>query len=197
MKSKTSKSSATKRSARPSTRALPNNNLVCVYSDKQIQRRVQELAKQINHDYKGKTLDVVGILEDAFIFMADLVRSLTIPVVCHFMKAEIRDTSAGRTAVREIVYTTKVEATGRDVLLVSGILQSGLTLDYLCRYILGQNPSSVRTAALIEKPDERTVDVSTDYVGFKSKERFLVGYGLGYQGNYRNLPFVARGARAG
>ena len=197
MKSKTSKPPATKRSSHPRARALPNNDLRCVYSEKQIQKRVRELAKQIDRDYKGKTLHVVGILEDCFIFMADLVRSLTIPVVCHFMKAEIHDTSAGPTAVREIMYTPKVEATGRDVLLVDGILQSGLTLDHLYSYVLGQNPSSVRTASLIEKSGERTVDVSTDYVGFKSNAKFLVGYGLGYQEKYRNLPFVARLVRAG
>ena len=100
------------------------------------------------------------------------------------------------TAVREIMYTPKVEAAGRDVLLVDGILQTGLTLDHLYRYILGQEPQSVRTASLIEKSSERKVDVSTDYVGFRSKEQFLVGYGLGYQEKYRNLPFVARLARA-
>jgi hypoxanthine phosphoribosyltransferase len=197
MKSKTSKPPATKRSSHACAPALPENDLRCVYSEKQIQKRVRQLAKQIDRDYKGKTLHVVGILEDCFIFMADLVRSLTIPVVCHFMKAEIHDTSAGATAVREIMYTPKVEAAGRDVLLVDGILQSGLTLDHLYSYVLGQNPSSVRTASLIEKSGERTVDVSTDYVGFKSKEKFLVGYGLGYQEKYRNLPFVARLASAG
>jgi hypoxanthine phosphoribosyltransferase len=197
MKSKTSKSSARKRSAHPRARALANNDLRRVYSEEQIQKRVRELAKQIDRDYKGRTLHVVGILEDCFVFMADLVRRLTIPVICHFMKAEIHDTSTGATAVREIMYTPKVEAAGRDVLLVNVILQSGVTLDYLYRYVLAQNPSSVRTASLIEKSEGRKVDVSTDYVGFKSKERFLVGYGLGYEEKYRNLPFVARLARAG
>jgi hypoxanthine phosphoribosyltransferase len=197
MKSKTSKPAATKRSFQPGARVLAGDDLRCVYPEKQIRKRVRELAKQIDRDYKGKTLHVVGILEDCFIFMADLVRHLTIPVVCHFLKAEIHDTSAGTTAVREIMYTPKVEAAGRDVLLVDGILQSGLTLDHLYSYVLGQNPSSVRTVSLIEKSGERRVDVSTDYVGFKSKEKFLVGYGLGYQEKYRNLPFVARLARAG
>jgi hypoxanthine phosphoribosyltransferase len=202
MKSRTSKSSARKRSAGRRAPALPDNDLRdndlhCVYSEKQIQKRVRELATQINRDYQGKTLHVVGMLEDGFVFMADLVRRLTIPVICHFMKVEIRDTSAGATALREIMYTPKVEAAGRDVLLVNGILQSGLTLDHLYGYILTQKPSSVRTASLIEKSDERKVDVSTDYLGFKSKEKFLVGYGLGYQQKYRNLPFVARLARAG
>jgi hypoxanthine phosphoribosyltransferase len=196
MKSKTSKSSATRRGSHARTRALPDEHPRCVYSEKQIQKRVRELAKQIDRDYKGKTLHVIGILEDCFVFMADLVRCLTIPVVCHFMKAEINDISEGPTALREIMYTPKVEATGRDVLLVDGILQSGLTLDHLYSYVLAQNPSSVRTVSLIEKSGERKVDVSTDYVGFKSKEKYLVGYGLGYQQKYRNLPFVARLARA-
>jgi hypoxanthine phosphoribosyltransferase len=196
MKSKTSRPPATKRSPHSCAQALADNDLRCVFSEKQIQKRVRELAKQIDRDYKGKTLHVVGVLEDCFIFMADLVRGLTIPVVCHFMKAQIRDTSEGATAVREIMYTPKVEVAGRDVLLVNGVLQTGLTLDHLCGYVLGQNPSSVRTASLIEKSNQRRVDVSTDYVGFKSNEEFLVGYGLGYQEKHRNLPFVARLARA-
>jgi hypoxanthine phosphoribosyltransferase len=195
MRSKTSKSFATKGGSHARARALPHDDLRCVYSEEQIQKRVRELAKQIDRDYKGKTLHVVGILEDCFIFMADLVRRLTIPVICHFMKAEIHDTSEGATALREIMYTSKVEATGRDVLLVDGVLQSGLTLAHLYSYVLAQNPSSVRTASLIEKSGERKVDVSTDYVGFKSNEKFLVGYGLSYQEKYRNLPFVARLAR--
>lgn len=195
MKRKISRPPATQRASRSSAQASPAKHLRCVYTRKQIQGRVHQLARQINRDYEGRTLHVVGILEDCFVFMADLVRSLTIPVVCHFMKAEIRDTSEGRVAVREIMYTPKVEATGRDVLLVNGVLQTGLTLDHLCRYMLGQNPRSVRTASLIEKTDERRVDVPTDYVGFKSKESFLVGYGLGYQEEYRNLPYLARLAR--
>jgi hypoxanthine phosphoribosyltransferase len=197
MTSRILKSSATKRRAPGRAPAHADIKLRCVYSEKQVQKRVRELAKQINRDYEGKTLHVVGVLEDSFIFMADLVRRLTIPVVCHFMKAEIHDASADQTALREIMYTPKVEAAGRDVLLVDGILQSGLTLDHLYRYILGQSPGSVRTATLIEKSAERKVDVSTDYVGFDSNEKFLVGYGLGYEEKYRNLPFVARLARAG
>jgi len=197
MQGKSSKSSVRRRRARPSPPDLADSNLRCVYTEKQIQKRVKELARQINRDYQGRTLHVVGILEDCFMFMADLVRRLTVPVICHFMKAEITDVSAGRTQQREIVYTPKVEAAGRDVLLVTGIVQSGLTLDHLYSYVLARNPSSVRTASLIEKSEERKVDVSTDYLGFRSKEKFLVGYGLGYQEKYRNLPFVGRLARAG
>jgi len=196
MKSRTSKPPATKHKSQPRGRALPENHLRCVYSEKQIQKRVAQLAKRIERDYKGKTLHVVGILEDCFIFMADLVRRLTIPVVCHFLKAEIRDISVGPVALREIMYSPRVEAAGRDVLLVNVILQSGVTLDHLFGYVQGQNPNSVRTASLIEKSGERKVDVSTDYVGFRSSEKYLVGYGLSYQEKYRNLPFVARLVRA-
>lgn len=192
-----------KRSKRPARKhpssagqaARPANNLRVVLTEKQIQRRVRQLAEQMNRDYKGKTVHVVGILENCFMFMSDLVRALKVPVICHFVKAEIRDTAAGVVPVREIMYTPKVEATGREVLLVDGILQSGVTLDHLYRYVLGQNPSSVRTASLIEKTDERKVDVATDYVGFKvdfkTTGKFLVGYGLGYQEKYRNLPCIS------
>ncbi len=172
-------------------KALPGDNLQVVFTEKQIQKRVRELAEQMNHDYRNKTLHVVGILENGFLFMADLVRRLSVPVICHFIKAEIRDSLAGAVAVREIMYTPRVEAAGRDVLLVDGILQSGVTLDHLYRYILGQNPSSVRTATLIEKTDERKIAVATDYVGFKTRAKFLVGYGLGYQEKYRNLACIA------
>lgn len=183
---------ARKRPSRARPPALPDSNLRLIYTAQQVQKRVRELAAQINRDYQGKTLHVVGILENCFLFMADLVRHLRMPVVCHFIKAEVRDASAGTAAVREIMYTPKVDARGLDILLVEGILQSGVTLDHLIRYILGQTPSSLRTAALIEKVDEKKVDVATEYLGFRTTAKFLVGYGLGYQEKYRNLPYVAQ-----
>lgn len=166
-----------------------------VFTEKRIQKRVQELARRINKDYRGKTLHVVGVLEDGFIFMADLVRALKIPVVCYFIRPQIRDSSTGSVALREISYVPGVDAAGKDILLVDGILQSGLILDHLYRYILGQKPTSLRTATLLEKPDERKLDVATDYVAFRSSEKFLVGYGLDDQEQYRNLPYIARLAR--
>lgn len=188
---KRSKAPAGKRRTSKAARAQSGNGLKTVFSAKQIEKRVQALAEQINRDYRGRTVHVVGVLENCFLFMADLVRALKIPVVCHFIKAEIHDTSTGGVALREIMYTPPVDAAGKDILLVDGILQSGVTLDHLYRYILGQNANSVRTATLIEKTDERKVDVATDYVGFKTTAGFLVGYGLGYREKYRNLPRVA------
>jgi len=145
----------------------------------------------MNGDYKGRTLHLVGILDNCFMFMADLVRSLRIVVICHFLRVGMQDGLLGNVPVREIVYTPQVDLSGKHVVLLDAILQSGITLDYLCRCILAQNPSSLRTATLIERTDERKVDVATDYVGFRSMGKYLVGYGLGYQGQYRNLPCIA------
>lgn len=195
MKSKMPRASATQR-GRSLQRVPTSRGFRCVISQKQIQKRVRELARQIDQDYHGRTLHLVGVLDDCFIFVADLVRLLTIPVVCHFMNAVMRDTLAGSIAMREITYTPAVETEGQDVLLVNGILHTGLTLDYLYRYILGQSPSSVRILSFIEMSAARKVDIATDYVGFRGKKGYLVGYGLGYGQNYRNLPFVARLAEA-
>jgi len=170
---------------------FPGDHLRVVFTEKQIQKRVTELAAQVDRDYQGKTLHVVGILENCFLFMADLVRILNLPVICHFLKAEIKDNSSGAVAMREIVYTPKVEVAGKSVLLVDGILQSGVTIDHLVRIMQAQQAESVSIAALIEKTDERKVDVSTEYVGFKTQEKYLVGYGLGFQEKYRNLPHIA------
>ncbi|HEV2177202.1 MAG TPA: phosphoribosyltransferase family protein [Terriglobia bacterium] len=168
-----------------------------VYTPSQIRQRVNRLARQMNRDYKGKTLHVVGILETCFMFMADLVRALRVPVVCHFVRADMADTTVEGVPVREIRYTPAVDATGKDVLLVNGVLYSGVTLDYLYRYILGQGPGSVRTATLIERPQEKKVDVATDYLGFRTAASgYLVGYGLAYQGRHQNLPCIALVARA-
>ncbi|HLY60303.1 MAG TPA: phosphoribosyltransferase family protein [Terriglobia bacterium] len=182
----------TPKAAATKARVTPDgNHLRVIFTEKQIRKRVSELAAQVNRDSQGKTLHVIGILENCFLFMADLVRDLTVPVICHFLKAETTDSSSGGVSVREIVYTPRVEVGGKDVLLVDGILQSGVTIDHLVRVMQSQQANSVRIAELIEKTDEKKVDVATAYVGFKTQEKFLVGYGLGFQDKYRNLPHIS------
>jgi len=171
--------------------ALPGDHLRIIFTKKQIEKRVHDLAAQVNHDFEGKTLHVIGILENCFLFMADLVREIKVPVICHFLKAETKDDSSGKVAVREIVYTPRVDVAGKDVLLVDGILQSGVTIDHLVRMLQVQQVKSINVAELIEKTDELKVDVASRYIGFKTQEKFLVGYGLGFQEKYRNLPYVA------
>jgi hypoxanthine phosphoribosyltransferase len=166
--------------------------LKLVVSEKDIHKRVRELARQINRDYAGKTLHIVGILEDSFIFMADLVRALTVPVVCSFVRSQVRDSDSGPVAMREIMYIPPIDVRGKDLLLLNGVLQSGLTLDHLCRTLLMQQPASLRAAALIDKTDDRKIDVAVDYVGFQLSGRFVAGYGLAYREQFRNLPFLAQ-----
>lgn len=186
------KRSRSRRKRSPSRATASTNNLRVVFSEKQIQKRVRELAKKLNRDYHGKTLLVVGMLGNCLMFLADLVRALKVPVVYHVIRPEIRDSTVAGIALREIAYTPNIDARGKEVLLVEGILQSGLTLDHVYRYLLSQDPKSIRTAALVEKTDERKVDVPTDYVGFKASGKYLVGYGLGHDDKHRNLPFIAQ-----
>jgi hypoxanthine phosphoribosyltransferase len=190
---------ATKRRPLPRAVTAGSNHLKMVISEKAIHKRVRELAKQINRDYQGKILHVIGILEDCYLFMADLVRGLTIPVVYSFIRSQVRDSESGLVAMREIMYIPPVDATGKtllladkNLLLVDGVLQSGVTLDHLYRTLLAQHPASLRTATLLDKTEERKVDVPVDYAGFRVSGKFLVGYGLGYQEQYRNLPYLAR-----
>ncbi len=187
---------AKKRTGRGPARPAPRikayaKYLRVVVPERRIRNRVAAMAKEINRDYRGKTLHVVGILENCYIFMADLVRALTMPVICHFVKAETREVASGNVELHEILYMPRIDAHGKDVLLVDGLLQSGVTLDHLVRSVLGQGPNSVRTAILVERQDERKTDVKTDYVGFRTTGRFLVGFGLGYQEQFRNLPYLA------
>jgi hypoxanthine phosphoribosyltransferase len=183
---------------RPSKRARKNRaaastpRLKTLVTEKDVRKRVREMAKQINRDYAGKTLHVVGILEDSFVFVADLVRALTMPVFCSFVRFQVRDSNSGPVPMREIMSIPPVEAAGKDLLVVGGVLQSGLTLDHLCRTLLVQQPTSLRTAALVDKAEDRKVDVTLDYAGFELSRRFVVGYGLGYHDQFRNLPFLAR-----
>jgi hypoxanthine phosphoribosyltransferase len=193
MKKKRPRSIAPKPRGPSTNTGLETRKLRVVFTTRQIQNRVRQLARAINRDYKGKTLHVVGVLENGFVFMADLVRLLQVPVICQFVKAQIQERATNYgISVREITYTPRIEATGKNILLVDGILQSGVTQDHLLRYFLGQMPASFRMAALVEKEDELKVDLATDYVGFRTQGKYLVGYGLGYQDQYRNLPHIAQ-----
>ena len=127
-----------------------SNNLLQQYprvilSADQIKKRVQEIARQISRDYQGKTLHVVAVMENGFIFMADLVRELDIPVVCQFVKGEFNDDHPSTT---EIFYSPEVEVSGKDVLLVEALIQSGLTSEFLLRNLVSRGASSVKLAVL-------------------------------------------------
>jgi hypoxanthine phosphoribosyltransferase len=157
----------------------------------QIQRRVLDIARQLNTDYAGKTLYAVGVLEDGFIFMSDLVRYLEIPVVCQFVKPETHDIHRTDSNTTEIFFSPEVEVKGGDVLLIQGLLQSGITTEFLMRNLSARGAVSVKVATLLDRQTGRRVMLQPDYFGFLVDESFVFGYGLGTPKMGRNLPYIA------
>jgi hypoxanthine phosphoribosyltransferase len=163
-------------------------------SAEQIRKRVQEMARQISNDYRGRTLYIVGVMENGFIFMADLVRELDLNVVCLFVRAESKEANSTTT---EIFFSPELDVQGQHVLLVEVLVQSGLTTEFLIRNLAGRGAASVKLAVLLDKQSARRVSLQPDYFGFLVNESFVVGYGLGDQHFARNLPYIAGRAELG
>ncbi len=157
-----------------------------IRSQADIQNRIQELAREITASAPAE-LTVVGILDDAFVFLADLLRALDMEVSCCFIKAT-RHRHGGQT---EVMYTSEFDPRGRDILLVGGVVATGVTLDYLSRHMAERGVKSLKTCMLVDKPGERRVDIKPDYTAFESNDGFLFGYGLGVQNQFRQLPYLA------
>jgi hypoxanthine phosphoribosyltransferase len=156
-----------------------------------LQRRVQDLAAQISHDYEGRDLVLIGILKGAVLFLADLMRYLEIPCEIDFMAVSSYGSQTDSSGVVRILKDLDYSIEGRDVLIVEDIIDSGLTLHYLLRNLRARNPSSLEVCALLTKPERRRVDLPIQYVGFEIPNRFAIGYGLDYAQRYRNLDYVA------
>lgn len=161
------------------------------YSTSRVAARVASLGRAITRDYAGRTLDVIVILENAFVFGADLVRRIDCPVVCHFVRSDIREAARNGHLLREVLFSRQPNLEGRDVLLVDTILNSGVTQDFLMKRIEESGPRSLRLAVLLDRQSARRVSLSPDYFGFAAASNHMVGYGLsGRRGLYCNLPFV-------
>jgi hypoxanthine phosphoribosyltransferase len=164
-----------------------------VISAEQIQKRVREMAHQISDDYQGKTIHVLALLENSFMFMADLVRAMEVPLTCTFVKPRYRKQPAsGASDVLEILFSHELDIQGKDVLLVEGLVHSGVTSEFLMNDLRGRGAASVKLATLLDRQSARRVQLQPDYFGFLVDEAFLIGYGLGdpRQTN-RNLPYLA------
>lgn len=161
-----------------------------LYSEEQIQEKVKELGKQISKDYEGRNPLVICIMKGAFIFMADLVKRLDIPLEVDFMAVSSYGNRAASSGVVKIVKDLDVNVEGRDVLIVEDIIDSGLTLTYLVDVLERRNALSVSIVTLFDKPARRTVGLEVDYTGFEIPDAFVVGYGLDFAEKYRNLPYV-------
>lgn len=174
-----------------------------VYSKAKIASRVAAMARAISRDYGTEAVDVVIRVEDSFIFAADLIRDLKNPVVCHFVRTEMRDVELSGHERREVFFGHPPELKGRNVLIVEVVLRTGVTLDFLSKRLMEAGPRSLRVAVLVDEPSERRVDLRPDYFGFVGASKILVGYGLeGRAGQFRNLAYLGHsgtrnGARAG
>lgn len=163
----------------------PNHRVL--YSQEQLQTRVNELGAQISDEYRGQDLTVVGLLEDSFIFFADLLRTITCPVSCGFIYVK-KHNIGGHT---DIHYTSEFDLMGRNILLIGDIMDTGITFDYLTKQLSSRNPKSIKICVLLDKPDQRRIDIQPDYIAFKTAEEHVFGYGLGIQGMYRQFPYLA------
>ncbi|HUK30473.1 MAG TPA: phosphoribosyltransferase family protein [Candidatus Acidoferrum sp.] len=169
-----------------------------VYSPSRVASRVTAIGRAIQKDYAGRPLDAVILVESGFIFAADLVRSITNPVSCHFVRTELRDVELSGFSRREVFFSHPPSLKGRDVIVMAAILDTGVTMDFLCKRLLESHPRSLRIAVMVDRPAGRRVDLRADYFGFVDASNILVGYGLaGGHDRYRNLPYIgALGHRA-
>jgi len=157
----------------------------------ELNRRVAELGAEINRDYEGRDLVMIGVLKGAVLFIADLMRHLEVPCEVDFMAVSSYGSETDSSGVVRILKDLDAPIEGRDVLIVEDIIDSGLTLQYLFRNLRARNPASLEVCALLTKPERRTVDLPTRYIGFEIPDKFAIGYGLDHAERYRNLPYVA------
>jgi hypoxanthine phosphoribosyltransferase len=172
--------------------APPHAVLRQVISSEQIQKRVRELGRQISDDYRGQTLIALGVLENSFLFMADLVRAVDGPIVCAFIKPSYKENIHGESSVLEIFFSHELAIASKHVLLVEGLVHSGVTTEFLMNDLRGRGASSVKLVTLLDRQSARRVQLQPDYFGFLVDDSFLCGYGLSNpEQTGRNLPYVA------
>lgn len=156
----------------------------------EIQDKIRELAKQITEDYRGHDLLLVGVLKGAFVFMSDLARHIELPIEFDFMAVSSYGSASKSSGVVRILKDLDYEISNRHVLLVEDIIDSGLTISYLLRYLQARRPASLEICSLFWKKGEQAVPLDVKYPGFEIPPVFVVGYGLDYAEKYRNLPYI-------
>ena len=159
-------------------------------TEEEIRRRVHEMGAEITRDYAGKEPLFVGVLKGCFVFMADLLRQVELPCSMDFMAVSSYGNATSTTGAVKINKDLSKDIQGQDVIIVEDILDSGVTLGYLSKYLMNRKPASITIATLLDKPSRRRADVQAKYIGFQVPDAFVVGYGLDYAEKYRNLPYI-------
>lgn len=180
----------TKRGKRVDTTDMGDDLKDILITAEEIEHRLDEMAAQIDKDYAGKEILLVGVLRGAVMVMADLSRRIHTPLQMDWMAVSSYGSGTKSSGVVRILKDLNQDITGRDVLIVEDIIDSGLTLSWLQSNLLSRGANSVKIATALRKPNAAKVNVNVDYVGFEIPDEFVVGYGLDYAENYRNLPFV-------
>ena len=170
---------------------LSNNEIdEILITEKEIKEKIEELGKKITEDYKGKDLVFIGVLRGAVVFMADLARAISIPMIFDFIAISSYGAATESSGVVRILKDLDETIEGKDVLVVEDIVDTGLTLDYLLRILKSRKPASLKVCTLLNKNARRKVKVKVDYSGFDIPNKFVVGYGLDYEGKFRNVSYV-------
>ena len=165
-------------------------DLVPVLKKDEIAKLVTKLAQKISSDYQGRELILVAVLKGAFVFLSDLIRQITIPVKVDFIRAASYGSNTSSSGQIQLTKEIEININNKDVLLVEDIVDTGLTLGYIVDYLKSFEPCSVKVCALLDKIERREIDITVDYTGHVVAEGFLVGYGLDYAEDYRNLPGI-------
>lgn len=160
-------------------------------SEKQIEERIKEMGKQITKEYKGESITAICVLKGSFLFFADLVRSIDTEVYCEFFGVSSYQGETKSSGEVKVTLDVNYALSGKNVLLIEDIVDTGLTMSFLMQNILNRKPKSLKVATLLHKPAAMKTKCKLDYVGFEIENHFVVGYGLDYQGYYRNLPYIA------
>ena len=164
--------------------------LKVLLSEEQIHARIQEMGDELFDRFKDRDPMFVGVLNGCFMFMADLVRATQLKSEVEFISLSSYKNATKSSGVVEITRDLQRDITGRDILVVEDILDSGLTLSYIKELLESRGPRSIRIATLLDKPSRRKVDLQADYIGFSVPDEFVIGYGLDYDEKYRNLPYI-------
>ena len=161
-----------------------------LFTEAQLKARVQELARQIERDYAGKEIMLISVLRGSFIFMADLCRAIDLPCTLDFMAVSSYGKGTSSSGQVQITKDLSEDISGRHIIVVEDILDSGNTLHYLLQLLEHRHPASIRLCTLLDKPERRVKPVEVHYTGFAIPDAFVVGYGLDYAEKYRNLPYI-------
>lgn len=167
-----------------------NYTIEKMISEDELQKRIKEVAKEIEKDYQGKELICVGLLKGSIMFMADLLKNIEMDLSMDFMKVSSYHGGTDSSGVVKILKDVDTNIEGKDVLIIEDIIDTGLTLESVKEFLLSKKPKSLKVCSLLDKPSRRKVEMKGEYIGFEIPDEFVVGYGLDYDELHRNLPYI-------